>query len=556
MSQNINTVDISNDANLEDYVLVSVNGSLRRVKVANLKELVDSTEDVVVVDTELSTTSVNPVQNKVITTELNKKANSSDMSTYQTKRDNTLTTTSKEVVGAINENTTSINQLSSGKSDKSEVSELKEDLGYLDNRTSKIENDLLGGAIHYEEMTTYNTLNRFDYTKIEDGLIDSETGIVYSSVANRYTSDYIQVANLEYMRVCYWNSETNSRKNQAAYSICFFDKEKNVISGEYNKTTLQIISETVKYIRVSLSDKSLAPLTMILIREQANPNATEYIGYDAITEIVPVGGGAETIIDRVTELENNVETIKPTTNIPKVYVFGDSISAGDYYDENNVNPQATSWTDTLKEYRPWAWCEQLDGCTVVNKSIANTGYIKANRLSQTIPSAVSNAITDGITDANLIIFAGGINDYKSNLILGDVENIPSLGTDTVLGSMINCIRLLQAESPLAQFIICSPINCKAKGNVETQYSINFKNSASTPYTLLEMAEGFKKVCEYLRISFVDMTSESSVSMLNIDTILGADKIHPSVDGLLPIARSYKAKIQSAWSPIVTVLPTV
>lgn len=127
MSQNINTVDISNDANLEDYVLVSVNGSLRRVKVADLKELVDSTEDVVVVDTELSTTSVNPVQNRVITEELNKKANSSDMPTYQKKIDNTLTTTSKEVVGAINENTSSINNLSGGKADKSEVSELKEE---------------------------------------------------------------------------------------------------------------------------------------------------------------------------------------------------------------------------------------------------------------------------------------------------------------------------------------------------------------------------------------------------------------------------------------------
>ena len=128
MSQNINTVDISNDANLEDYVLVSVNGSLRRVKVANLKELVDSTEDVVVVDTELSTTSVNPVQNRVITTELNKKANSSDMSTYQTKIDNTLTTTSKEVVGAINENANGISQLSGEKANKSEVNELKGDL--------------------------------------------------------------------------------------------------------------------------------------------------------------------------------------------------------------------------------------------------------------------------------------------------------------------------------------------------------------------------------------------------------------------------------------------
>lgn len=50
------------------------------------------------------------------------------MPTYQKKIDNTLTTTSKEVVGAINENTSSINQLSGGKADKIEVSKLKEDL--------------------------------------------------------------------------------------------------------------------------------------------------------------------------------------------------------------------------------------------------------------------------------------------------------------------------------------------------------------------------------------------------------------------------------------------
>lgn len=50
------------------------------------------------------------------------------MPTYQTKIDNTLTTTSKEVVGAINENAASISQLSEEKADKSEVSELKEDI--------------------------------------------------------------------------------------------------------------------------------------------------------------------------------------------------------------------------------------------------------------------------------------------------------------------------------------------------------------------------------------------------------------------------------------------
>lgn len=225
MSQNINTVDISNDANLEDYVLVSVNGSLRRVKVADLKELVDSTEDVVVVDTELSTTSVNPVQNKVITTELNKKVNSSNMLTYQTKRDNTLTTTSKEVVGAINENTTSINQLSGGKADKSEVSQLKEDLAELNTIRKKIKSidgyisadgiikESTKSKVYYFECKK-NTLYYFNANKITK-LPDSENFIIGES-----SNDVFIGKNVEGIHLSKDLVKTYASSGNAKY-ICF-----------------------------------------------------------------------------------------------------------------------------------------------------------------------------------------------------------------------------------------------------------------------------------------------------------------------------------------------
>lgn len=229
MSQNINTVDISNDANLEDYVLVSVNGYLRRVKVADLKELVDSTEDVVVVDTELSTTSVNPVQNKVITTELNKKVNSSDMLTYQTKRDNTLTTTSKEVVGAINENTTSINQLSGGKADKSEVSQLKEDLeAYEEYTFSNYKQD---------NLLKYTTWELGKYVQPSNGTLD--TNIDYSA------TDFIEInPTLEY--IC-------EVAGNPTWLYALYDVDKTYISGDTTQTTKYIYPPSnAKYIRVSM----------------------------------------------------------------------------------------------------------------------------------------------------------------------------------------------------------------------------------------------------------------------------------------------------------------
>lgn len=239
MSQNINTVDISNDANLEDYVLVSVNGSLRRVKVANLKELVDSTEDIVVVDTELSTTSVNPVQNRVITEELNKKANSSDMPTYQKKIDNTLTTTSKEVVGAINENTSSINQLSGGKADKIEVSKLKEDLV---NYSTLVYEDVL-----------YNLQNVFYYKDLpfESGYYYE---IVNGNLSKTVNSSYSSIKKVIKIKP---TSKITITKDSEIITLTIDMKP---IARHYNYTTNAIVitaEENAEYLIISTKNEKL-----------------------------------------------------------------------------------------------------------------------------------------------------------------------------------------------------------------------------------------------------------------------------------------------------------
>lgn len=272
MSQNINTVDISNDANLEDYVLVSVNGSLRRVKVANLKDLVDSTEDVVVVDTELSTTSVNPVQNKVITTELNKKANSSDMSTYQTKTDNTLTTTSKEVVGAINENTTSINQLSGGKADKSEVNELKEELvnnedlfNHAISNEYNIDFNVDSNAL--EKFKNINLLIEYQYGKFDVNGYKYFTNFIHSKIpleAGKYS--FINNTGLQYSVVkpisdtvgeYIFNWRTNNILDVTFDSVIYINFAK-LDNSDFKKNDIYNIKKNFKIVKdketISLSD--------------------------------------------------------------------------------------------------------------------------------------------------------------------------------------------------------------------------------------------------------------------------------------------------------------
>lgn len=309
MSQNINTVDISNDANLEDYVLVSVNGSLRRVKVADLKALVDSTEDIVVVDTELSTTSVNPVQNRVITEELNKKANSSDMPTYQKKIDNTLTTTSKEVVGAINENTSSINQLSGGKADKSEVSKLKKDLTNMSESVTEINTavfDRTRNLIAYNEFTegkwisTSGVVSDFDDSALSD-FVEVEPNSTYTfSVGNNNTETLT-------LRVCYYND------NKDFYD--YFGRD-IVGTGSFTLTT----NPQTKYFRIAGYHLVSFANHDYLQMEKGNTK-TEYIG-KYVSKFVAL----ENAVDKywIDELNTKIDTVK--ANEEKSQTIADVLS--------------------------------------------------------------------------------------------------------------------------------------------------------------------------------------------------------------------------------------
>lgn len=442
MSQNINTVDISNDANLEDYVLVSVNGSLRRVKVANLKELVDSTEDIVVVDTELSTTSVNPVQNRVITEELNKKANSSDMPTYQKKIDNTLTTTSKEVVGAINENTSSINQLSGGKADKIEVSKLKEDLSEFKRRLkTRVESQISD-------------------VKWVRGTIDQTTGNDKDSMWDLRSSIFAVVNNEDY-------TFDFTGDEDVRISWYCYDNDENFLGR------LVINLSQMPYTRKFDYPQGTKKIRLLIICNSSNPVSLEAYKYLSLTKTYrdytdDVMAGVkenkvrinenERLIDEITGKtmsDNPLSTILKTTGMLDIFhtvgCIGDSLMAGQscsnetgavvYHNTTDYSWPACLAKATNNVYYNWA----VGGVTSKNW--------------QTHPQAIE--CFDGNHLCTAYIIGLGQNDSNQNVSVGSVNDINltdyTQNNDTFYGNYGKIIQKIKEIQPKAKiFVITDP----------------------------------------------------------------------------------------------------
>ena len=70
MPQNINTVAIESAFAETDYMIISVNGTLRRVLVGDLIKMLESNDPKITIDTELSEESSNPVENKAVAKEV------------------------------------------------------------------------------------------------------------------------------------------------------------------------------------------------------------------------------------------------------------------------------------------------------------------------------------------------------------------------------------------------------------------------------------------------------------------------------------------------------
>ena len=210
--------------------------------------------------------------------------------------------------------------------------------------------------------------------------------------------------------------------------------------------------------------------------------------------------------------------------------LGDSITQGYYseFDETgnvikDVYDISTSWTNI---------CADICGFNLTNKAIGGTGYV-AKTVSTNL-NALELVDTLDFTEYDFVTLAYGINDYKYNKELSDV-----------LVNLKGVITKIIGQNPICKIFVISPINCRTlNGSVfidTNRYALDYKNDATIPYTLEELFDGIKQICEECCVELIDCTHKSVFNSVKLDTLL-PDGVHPTREAHKVLAREMAAKI--------------
>ncbi len=144
----------------------------------------------------------------------------------------------------------------------------------------------------------------------------------------------------------------------------------------------------------------------------------------------------------------------------------------------------TSITNTSSEGKYPNYLKRLSGLNYVNKGISGGGIGNLGAYSQgQVYSAICNT-SDGKTEADLITLETGANDCNESVPLGTIYDT---GTETLAGCLNDCIRYLQANTNAQICIMTSPATT-TEPNATNQY--------------YEWADMVEKICHLNRVHFI------------------------------------------------------
>ena len=190
----------------------------------------------------------------------------------------------------------------------------------------------------------------------------------------------------------------------------------------------------------------------------------------------------------------------------KMNVIGDSITKGTYTSQNDSAPMSIAekpWCSLLKEKLEF-------------ESVTNYGF-NGTSISSTSTVFPENAISlrykEMSDDANLILIAGGTNDFGCSVALGSKEDTYD---NSFYGSLKILCEGLKNKYPNATIVFITPlkrtdISININGNYIEQYSDAIKEIAKNRYNF------------YL-IDGIALSSE-----INLEKHL-SDKVHPTPQG--------------------------
>jgi lysophospholipase L1-like esterase len=148
---------------------------------------------------------------------------------------------------------------------------------------------------------------------------------------------------------------------------------------------------------------------------------------------------------------------------------------------------------------------------------------------------------------DLVVYAWGTNDYGNGSPLGTI-NDDYHDVVTVCSRVKYCIEKVYTDNPKAVMVIVLPIN-RVTGNKDDNYAYGTKNSATVPYTLSELCDAIKSICEMYGVPYID----NRVSAFNRFSLSGLllDGLHPNYKGYQVLGAHLTGEISRIVSPYVT-----
>lgn len=192
-----------------------------------------------------------------------------------------------------------------------------------------------------------------------------------------------------------------------------------------------------------------------------------------------------------------------------VACFGDSIMWG--RDGNESGTVQVDWTI------PVILSHYLKVSTT-NYGVGSQGYI-----GLISAKAYDNIASKDLTKFDTMIMCYGVNDGYAPL--GDWN---STDESTIMGQFNKIINYVFSQNQTIRLIVVAPFNGRNVGTFP-KYWYGERSHPQGYVSRQVLSDTLKQACEYYNIPYIEQTN-SPINGFTIQTLIGADGVHPSVDG--------------------------
>lgn len=357
-----------------------------------------------------------------------------------------------------------------------------------------------------------------DFGTFSQGAIDSSGSILSTTSyvdSSLYSPKYAVTEGQRVALVCKRRREVDTQY----ISICFYQSDDTFISrviGASNaESIVGLAPENSAYYRVSLNK----------------------ILYNSCKEFQ-----LETLIA-------NPITYNPTNENIRMFIFGDSISAGYYsltdeeaqetgativYRPDGLSGVGAAWDRTLA-HNYWGYANQKLGFRITNLAYPAQGYLHTDAQDNNAMILVDET---NLASADIIVFALGFNDWHYKLTRGNhtpPEAYPyatsRASIDTINKAIWYTLGKAAQKAPNATIIVQTPMNGWLYGGT---FDSNWGMGANLAHsgTLAGIVEDVKYWADYYGLQILDLsTGNSTINRLNIQ--------QTEVDGSHPTDKAHK-----------------